>query len=88
LSEQQQVIFVSSDAVVQAKLLGGLLGTALKLVGTVVNVVGSVLLPNGADTSGPAVPPQVLRETLGLGSTWTGRGIGGGGHRLRPGDVR
>jgi hypothetical protein len=76
LSEQQQVISVSSDAVVHAKLLGGLLGTALRLVGTLVNVVGSVLLPNGADTSGPAVPPQVLRDTLGVGSTWTGRGIG------------
>jgi serine protease AprX len=76
LSEQQQVLSVSSDAVVQAKLLGGLLGTALRLVGTLVNVVGSVLLPNGADTSGPAVPPQVLRDTLGIGSTWTGRGIG------------
>src|SRR5438874_7257789 len=72
LSEQQQIISVSSDAVVRAKLLGGLLGGVLNLVGGVVNI----LLPNGADTSGPAVPPQVLRDTLGLGSTWTGKGIG------------
>jgi len=43
------------------------------VVGTVVDV----LLPNGADTSGPTVPPAVLRQTLGVNnSTWTGKGIG------------
>ena len=40
------------------------------------SVVG-IVLPNGADTQGPAVPPAVLRETLGVNnSTWTGRGVG------------
>ena len=40
-------------------------------------MVGNVLLPNGADTSGPTVPPAVLRQTLGVNnSTWTGRGVG------------
>jgi serine protease AprX len=71
---------VSTDAVVHAKLLGGLLGGVLKLVGGVVNtltsLVGIVLLPNGADTEGPAIAPAVLRETLGVDSTWTGRGVG------------
>jgi len=72
LAGQQQVVSVSSDAIVRAKLLGGLLGGLVKVVVSVVNII----LPNNADTSGPAVPPQVLRDTLGLGSTWTGSGIG------------
>jgi serine protease AprX len=73
LAAQDGVLSVSTDAVVRAKLLGGVLG----LVGGVVNVVGSILLPNGADTDGPAVAPKVLRETLGLANTsWAGRGIG------------
>jgi hypothetical protein len=80
LAERDGVISVSTDAVVHAKLLGGLLGGVLKLVGGVVNtlgsLVGAVLLPNGADTEGPAIAPEVLRETLGVGSTWTGRGVG------------
>jgi serine protease AprX len=74
------VISVSTDAVVHAKLLGGLLGGVLHVVTGVVNTLGSlvgvVLLPNGADTDGPAIAPEVLRETLGVGSTWTGRGVG------------
>ena len=53
--------------------MGGLVNTVV----AVVNVVANVLLPNGADTSGPAVPPAVLRSTLGVnGSQWTGRGVG------------
>ena len=70
------VVSVSTDAVVRAKLLGGLLGGLLKIVGGVVGGLVNVLLPSGADTEGPAVPPSVLRATLGVGSTWTGRGIG------------
>lgn len=73
LASQDGVISVSADAVVRPSgLLGGLLG----IVGGLVQVVGTVLLPSGADTSGPAVSPAVLRSTLGLGSTWTGRGVG------------
>ena len=76
LAERDGVLSISTDAVVRAKLLGGLLGGLLNVVGSLVKVVASVLLPSGADTSGPAVPPSVLRATLGTGSTWTGRGIG------------
>ena len=58
---------MSADAIVRPHgLLDGLLGIvggvvdlASKVVGGLVNVVGNVLLPNGADTSGPAVPPAV-----------------------------
>lgn len=80
LAAADDVVSVSSDAVVHAKLLGGLLGGLLQVVGGVVetlgDVVGSVLLPNGADTDGPAVAPEVLRETLGLSSYASGHGIG------------
>ncbi len=73
LSTRDSVLSVSTDAVVHTdSLLGGLFG----LVGGVVNVLGSILLPGGADTSGPPVPPAVLRSTLGVSSTWTGRGVG------------
>jgi serine protease AprX len=73
LAAQDGVISVSTDAVVQAKLLGGLLG----VVGALLNTVTGILLPNGADTSGAAVAPAVLRSTLGVSSTsWTGRGVG------------
>ena len=73
LAAQDGVISVSTDAVVQAKLLGGLLG----LVGGLLNTVTGILLPNGADTSGDAVAPALLRSTLGVSSTsWTGRGVG------------
>ncbi len=73
LAAQDGVVSVSTDAVVRAKLLGGLLG----LVGGVLNTVTGILLPNGADTSGAAVAPALLRSTLGVSSTsWTGRGVG------------
>ncbi|MGH9348606.1 MAG: S8 family peptidase [Vicinamibacterales bacterium] len=73
LSGQDGILSVSTDAVVRPNgLLGGLLG----IVGGLVRVVGSVLLPSGADTSGVAVPPAVLRSTLGVSSTWSGRGVG------------
>jgi hypothetical protein len=76
LAAQAGVVSVSSDAVVHAELLGGLLGGLLRLTSDLVEVVGSVLLPNGADTEGSAVAPQVLRETLGVTGQWSGRGIG------------
>jgi serine protease AprX len=76
LAARDGVISVSTDAIVEAKLLTGLIGGLLRTVGGLVEVVGSVLLPNGADTQGPAVPPAVLRDTLGLKNTWSGRGIG------------
>ena len=76
LAAQEGVLSISTDAVVEAKLLGGLLGGLLRIVGGLVEVVGSVLLPNGADTEGPAVAPEVLRETLGVNGQGSGRGIG------------
>jgi serine protease AprX len=76
LASQPGVVSISTDAVVEAKLLGGLLGGLLSVVGTVTKTVGLLLLPNGADTDGAAVPPQVLRQTLGLDSSWSGRNIG------------
>ena len=81
LADNDDILSVSADAVVRPHgLLGGLLGGALKVVGglvnTVVGVVGTVLLPNGADTSGPVVSPEVLRQTLGVDNTsLTGRGV-------------
>jgi serine protease AprX len=73
LAAQDGVISISTDAVVRAKLLGSLLG----VVGGVLGAVTGILLPNGADTSGAAVAPAVLRSTLGVSSTsWTGRGVG------------
>jgi serine protease AprX len=88
LVDNDFVLSVSTDAIVHAHgLLGGLLGGVVGLVGTVVKVVVAVVevavdivgivLPNMADTSGPAVPPAVLRQTLGVSnSSLTGRGIG------------
>ncbi len=78
LVDSDSVLSISADAIVRPhSLLGGLVGGLLRTVGGVVNVVGNVLLPNGADTSGAEVPPAVLRQTLGVdNSTWTGRGIG------------
>ena len=44
---------------------------------SLLKTVAQVILPGGGDTSGPAVPPSVLRNTLGVGdSRWTGRGVG------------
>jgi serine protease AprX len=46
----------------------------------VTDVVSGVLGIGGVhidpdDTTGPEVPPRVLRDTLGLNSTWAGRGV-------------
>ncbi|HEX5474481.1 MAG TPA: S8 family peptidase [Vicinamibacterales bacterium] len=77
LADDDVVVSVSTDAVVHAKgLLGGLLGGLLQVVTNVVDDVVDIILPNGADTSGPAVAPEILRETLGLDSSLSGRGVG------------
>jgi len=81
LAATSAVVSVSTDAVVRAHgLLGGLLGVVGGLVGTVTEVVTDVLAIGGVhidpdETTGPAVPPRVLRDTLGLNSTWAGRGV-------------
>jgi serine protease AprX len=87
LDAGQSIISVSTDAVIRAKggLLGGLLGVVVETVGTVVDTVVSVasLLVNTggtlldpAECYGPAVPPRVLRETLGLSGSLSGKGVG------------
>jgi serine protease AprX len=81
LADSDTVLSISSDAIVRPHgLFDGLFGLVGGLLKTVVNVVGSVvgiILPNGADTSGPVVAPTVLRQTLGVDHTsLTGRGVG------------
>ena len=85
LAATNSVVSVSTDAVVRAHgLLGGLLGVVGGLVGTVTqvvtDVVGTVLGIGGgildpAEMTGDAVPPRVLRDTLGLNTAWSGRGV-------------
>jgi subtilisin family serine protease len=76
LADKEFVLSVSTDAIVRPHLLG-IIGGLVKVVVGLVQVVGNLLLPNGADTEGPTVPPAVLRQTLGVGSSsWTGKGIG------------
>jgi serine protease AprX len=74
LADDDSILSISADAVVRPTgLIGGLLG----LTTTVLTTVTDVILPGGADTSGPAVPPIVLRQTLGIDrSSWTGSGVG------------
>ena len=81
LNDNDAILSVSTDAIVRTdSLLGGLLGgvvgavvavvkVVVVVVDTVVNVLGMVLLPNGADTAGPFVAPSVLRQTLGVDNT-------------------
>ena len=85
LAATDSVVSVSTDAVVRAHgLLGGLLGVVGGVVGTVTEVVtdavdtvlgigGGILDPS--EMTGDAVPPRVLRDTLGLGTAWSGRGV-------------
>ncbi len=83
LANARDVISVSVDAVVRPHggpgLLGGLLGALTSTLGKTVSgllgTVGNILDP-GEPQPGPPVPPRVLRETLGLNGTWTGRGVG------------
>ena len=81
VAKSSKVLGISADAVVRPTgLLDGLLGTVTKvLVGTVdglLGTIGNVLDPaldNG--TTGEPVPPEVLRATLGLQDSWTGKGV-------------
>jgi serine protease AprX len=85
LANDASVLSLSTDAVVRpAGQIGGLVdglrttldgvsGTGTGLLGGLVDTVGNIIDPSM--TTGPAVPPAVLRETLGLGR-WSGRGVG------------
>ena len=88
LVEAHGVVTISTDAVVRPHDQLGLLTdltrtlttltntvttTATGLVGGLVDTVGTIIDPS--QTTGPAVPPRVLRETLGLGR-WSGRRVG------------
>jgi serine protease AprX len=85
LAQSNKVLGISADAVVRPTglldgLVGGLLGTVTKTlkgtVGLLVNTVGNVLDPALDDPrTGEPVPPAVLRATLGLQESWTGRGV-------------
>ena len=85
LAKSSTVLGVSADAVVRSHglldgLVGGLLGTVTKTltstVGTLLNTVGNILDPSLDDASaGEPVPPAVLRATLGLQDSWTGKGV-------------
>jgi serine protease AprX len=82
LADNDAILSVSLDAIVRPHsllggLVGGLLNTVVGVVDGVVDLATDVLLPNGADTSGPVVAPQLLRQTLGVdNATWTGKGVG------------
>jgi serine protease AprX len=82
LADNDAILSVSSDAIVRPhSLLGGLLGGAvnllLQVVDGLVTVVDAVLLPNGAEVSGPIVAPAMMRQSLGVdGTSYTGRGVG------------
>jgi serine protease AprX len=85
LAKSNSVLGVSADAVVRPTglldgLVGGLLGTVTNvLTGTVeglLGTIGNVLDPALDDPSaGEPVPPAVLRATLGLQDSWSGKGV-------------
>ncbi len=78
LADNDAILSVSADAIVRPhSLLGGIVGGLLNVVGGVLNLATDILLPNGANTSGPIVEPQILRQTLGVdNTTWSGKGVG------------
>src|SRR5438094_731630 len=82
LADNDAVLSVSTDAIVRPHsllggLVGGVVGGLVKLAVGVVTLVADVILPNGADTSGPVVAPAALRQTLGVDNTsLTGKGVG------------
>lgn len=78
LASGGSVLSVSADAIVRPHgLLDGLLGlvagTVDSVVGGLLGTVGTILDP--ADMTGAPVPPRVLRQTLGLTGSWSGRGV-------------
>ena len=83
LAAHDAVLSVSTDAIVRPHgLLGGLLGVvggllevATSTVGALLGDVVSIIDPT-QNTSGPPVPPRVVRMTLGLDDRWAGRGVG------------
>jgi len=85
LARSGKVLGISADAIVRPHglldgLVGGLLGTVTKTVtgtvGLLVNTVGNVLDPALDEPSkGEPVPPAVLRATLGVQESWTGKGV-------------
>jgi serine protease AprX len=82
LAKSSKVLGISADAVVRphGDLLGELLGTVTQtvtgVVGGLVNTIGNVLDPAlDNPTTGDPVPPAVLRATLGLQDSWTGKGV-------------
>ena len=92
LADKDFVLSVSTDAIVRPHgLLGGLLGIVGGRASKAARpgaVVGNVLLPNGADTAGPTVPPAVLRQTLGVNNSYMDRPRHWRrGHRFGPRDV-
>jgi subtilisin family serine protease len=80
------VLSVSTDAVVHGhQLLGNVLGIATESLSGVVettNVVDGVVggitgvLDPATSTTGAEVSPSIVRQTLGVPSTWSGRGVG------------
>ena len=81
LAKSGKVLGISADAIVRPHgLLDGLLGTVTKVltgtVDTLLGTIGNVLDPSLDDASaGDPVPPAVLRATLGLQESWTGKGV-------------
>lgn len=74
LANDDSILSISADAIVRPTGLLGLVGV---LTSSLLETVGNVILPGGADTSGPAVSPAVLRSTLGVDDTsLSGRGVG------------
>jgi serine protease AprX len=82
LADSDAVLSISADAIVRPHsllggLLGGIVGSLLKVVDGLLSVVGAVILPDGGVVSGPIVAPAMLRQSLGVDNTsWTGRGVG------------
>jgi serine protease AprX len=77
LAGSSDVLSIAADAVVRPTSLTGVIAGVTSTIGTLVDTIGNVVLPGNGDTSGVAVPPSVLRATLGVdNSPWTGRGIG------------
>src|SRR5687768_2850224 len=85
IAQSSKVLGLSADAVVRPHglldgLVGGLLGTVTNVLTSTVDgllgTIGNVLDPSLDDPSaGDPVPPAVLRATLGLQDSWSGKGV-------------